>query len=223
MSLRLVVVFILAYIMTVCDLYGDDNQHDFRLGLIAGSIASVDELKERWFFCEKCLNDFQCKFDYVEQCKSVTIPERNNALSLAVTHANTEAVYFLVNQAKTDVNGITGRYHETPLMIAAYYGTKKHQEIASFLISRGANVNAIDLAKMTILQTAIWKNNMDFVKMLLENGADPSLTYNGKKEGAACMTAIRRKRFEFISIIPGCCSLVKDNSELIPNNVYVCQ
>ncbi|ECD8523759.1 ankyrin repeat domain-containing protein, partial [Salmonella enterica] len=28
---------------------------------------------------------------------------------------------------------------------------------------------------------------------------------------------------EFISIIPGCCSLVKDNSELIPNNVYVCQ
>ncbi|EAS9308060.1 ankyrin repeat domain-containing protein, partial [Salmonella enterica] len=26
-----------------------------------------------------------------------------------------------------------------------------------------------------------------------------------------------------ISIIPGCCSLVKDNSELIPNNVYVCQ
>ncbi|EBZ2762736.1 ankyrin repeat domain-containing protein, partial [Salmonella enterica subsp. enterica serovar Agona] len=48
MSLRLVVLFILAYIMTVCDLYGDDNQHDFRLGLIAGSIASVDELKERW-------------------------------------------------------------------------------------------------------------------------------------------------------------------------------
>ncbi|WP_240196760.1 ankyrin repeat domain-containing protein [Salmonella enterica] len=129
------------------------------------------------------MNDFQCKFDYVEQCKSVTIPERNNALSVAVTHANTEAVYFLVNQAKTDVNGITGRYHETPLMIAAYYGTKKHQEIASFLISRGANVNAIDLTKMTILQTAIWKNNMDFVKMLLENGADPSLTYNGKRKG----------------------------------------
>lgn len=51
---------------------------------------------------------------------------------MAVTTANTEAVYFLVNKAKANVNGVTGEYNETPLIIAAYYGTKKHKEIADF-------------------------------------------------------------------------------------------
>lgn len=215
-------VLIFALIVGACDSYEKNEQRDFRLNLLAGSVESITELKERWFFCEKCLSNSQCKSEYVKQCKTITIPDRSAALSQAVVKANVEAVYFLVDVAKTDVNGVTGRYNETPLMIAAYYGTKKHQDIADFLISRGASVNAIDLTKMTVLETAIWKNNLNFARLLIENGANPSLTVDGEKEGAACISAIRRKRFNFISIIPGCCTFARKNPDISSEVLFQC-
>lgn len=215
-------ILLFAFIITACDSYEENEQRDFRLSLISGSDKSINELKDRWFFCERCLSKHQCKSNDVKQCNMVTLPDRDNALSQAVVKANIEAVIFLVNVAKTDVDSVTGRYHETPLMIAAYYGTQKHQDIARFLISKGANVNAIDLTKMTILETAIWKNNLNFSKILIENGADPSLTIDGKKEGAACISAIKRKRFEFIPIIPGCCALSKKSFNISPDIILQC-
>jgi ankyrin repeat protein len=170
---------------------------------------TIQTLKNRWFYCEKCLNDKKCLPGNVQQCQNITLPDRANALNKAVGRANLDAIDFLVNVAKTDVNSVTGIYRETPLIISSYYGSGAHIKIAEFLISRGANVNALDASgNPTALMTAIWKNNIEFVRFLLKNGADPSLTSEGRKEGAACKVAIAYKRSEIIPIIPGCCSLI---------------
>ncbi|HHI2444879.1 TPA: ankyrin repeat domain-containing protein [Enterobacter cloacae] len=146
------------------------NIKKFFLKLRSKLSRSHKKIKEIWFFCERCLSDNECKPDNIKQSKTITIPSRDEALSLAVTTANTEVVYFfLVNKAKANVNGVTGGYNETQLIIAAYYGTKKHKEIAEFLLSHGANINATDLSSnSTALLTAIWKNNIDFAKFLLQ-------------------------------------------------------
>ncbi|WP_448692269.1 ankyrin repeat domain-containing protein [Salmonella enterica] len=110
----------------------------------------IDELKNRWFFCEKCLNSTQCDYNDVKQCETVTLPDRNEALNLAVGRANTEAVYFLVNTTKVDVNSTMGEYNETPLIFSAYYGTEEHRKIADFLISHGSSINAIASPQLTL-------------------------------------------------------------------------
>ncbi|QPN38264.1 ankyrin repeat domain-containing protein [Salmonella enterica] len=136
---------------------------------VASSPLAISELKERWSFCERCLKNNMCKQKEFHQCSSVTIKERNEALSLAVGSANIEAVHFLVEVTQADVNSITGRYNETPLIIAAYYGTAKHREIANYLLSHGADIDAIAKSPIdTALITAIWKNNIKFAKLLLE-------------------------------------------------------
>lgn len=71
-----------------------------------------------------CLNEPSCKYEDVKQCRNITLPSRDEALSKAIGRANIGAVHFLVDIAKTDVNGVTGRYQNTPLIVAAYYGTK---------------------------------------------------------------------------------------------------
>ncbi|WP_437890879.1 ankyrin repeat domain-containing protein [Phytobacter sp. V91] len=132
-------------------------------------------------------------------------------------------MYFLVDVAKTDVNGVTGDYQETPLMIAAYYGTIKHQQIAGFLIRHGANVNATSPVYInSALITAIWKNNVEFARFLLKNGADPSVSGFGRKESYACKYAIRKGRPKIIPYIPDCCSLVEKNSRWIRDVGYYC-
>ena len=192
------------------------SKQSFYLSPVSVSPTTVKELKKRWFFCEKCLNSEGCKPDDVEQCKSVTIPDRDEALNYAIERANVEAVYFLVDVAKANVNGVTGIYEETPLMIAAYYGTIKHQQIADFLIHHGADVNATSPTSIdSALITAIWKNNIKFAIFLLESGADPSVTNAGKKEGYACKYAIKKSQSEVIPYIPGCCSLVERDSRWI--------
>ena len=199
------------------------SKQSFYLSPVSVSPTTVKELKKRWFFCEKCLNSEGCKPDDVEQCKSVTIPDRDEALNYAVERANVEAVYFLVDVAKANINGVAGIYEETPLMIAAYYGTMKHQQIADFLIHHGADINATSSSPMdSALITAIWKNNVDFAIFLLKNGADPSVTAVGKKEGYACRYAMRKKLAEVIPYIPGCCSQVEKDSRWIRDVGYFC-
>lgn len=191
-----------------------DIKRDFYLSRVAASSSEIEGLRNRVLFCEACLKDKRCNLYEEKQCRMVTLPDRNRALNLAMIHPNAEAVYLLVDVAKTDVNGTFGEYHETPLMIAAYYGTEKHKEIAEYVISKGADVNVVSLSTTnTALLTAIWKNNIDFAIFLLKNGANPSLTPTEEKKGYACNYAIHRKRWDFIPIIPACCSLVIHSPE----------
>ncbi|EEO7878347.1 ankyrin repeat domain-containing protein [Salmonella enterica] len=204
-----------------CDAY--ESEKNLSLTSVASSPLAISELKERWSFCERCLKNNMCKQKEFHQCSSVTIKERNEALSLAVGSANIEAVHFLVEVTQADVNSITGRYNETPLIIAAYYGTAKHREIANYLLSHGADIDAIAKSPIdTALITAIWKNNIKFAKLLLEKGANPLLSGVGLKEGYACKYAIQKKQAEIVPFIPNCCSLIEQNSHWITDVGYFC-
>ncbi|EAA6223069.1 ankyrin repeat domain-containing protein [Salmonella enterica subsp. salamae] len=170
-------------------------ERNFSLSSVASFPSLIDELKNRWFFCEKSLNSTQCDYNDVKQCETVTLPDRNEALNLAVGRANTEAVYFLVNTTKADINSTMGEYNETPLIVCAYYGTEEHRKIADFLISHGANINAIASPPTdTALITAIWKYNIEFAKLLLKKRADPSITASGKKMAMYVNTQFKKNR-----------------------------
>lgn len=204
---------------------GCDNpeiKRDFKMSNVASFPYEIDGLKNRWCFCEKCIKYKNCKPYDVNQCNNVTLPDRDEALSLAMSRPNTEAVYFLINVAKTDINSFTKDDNYTPLMTAAYYGSKKHQEIAKYIISLGANVNAINNSRPnnTALLIAIWKNNIDFAKILIENGAILDLSpITGKKERSACEAAIVYDRKEILPFINECPSSFLKGPELIPNPV----
>ncbi|MFO6297340.1 ankyrin repeat domain-containing protein [Rahnella selenatireducens] len=209
------IVVLLAFsvlMLTACD--ESEINRDFYLSHVAAAPYEVEGLRRRILFCDECLKGNVCDLNDETQCRVITLPDRNKALNLAMIRPNTEAVFLLVDVAKTDVNGTSGEYHETPLMIAAYYGTQKHKQIAEYLISKGADVNSVSLSTdNTALLTAIWKNNIDFAIFLLKNGTNPSLTPKGEKIGYACNYAINRNRLNFIPVIPDCCSLVIHNSK----------
>lgn len=204
------------FLVTLSLVACDNHERNFYITPLASSPTTISGLKARWYFCEECMNDIKCQEEDVNQCKKVMIPDKNNALDAAIRSANTEAVYFLVDVAKADVNGILDNYNGTPLMTAAYYGTAQHQKIAEFLISRGANVNATRKSPPidTALLIAIWKNNTEFAVFLLKHGADPSLTSAGKKEGTACIRALVKNNRELISVIPNCCPLIAKENNL---------
>ena len=206
-------------LLSGCDIFFWDKK--FSLEKPANSLEG---LREQGLFCDRCFSGGNCSPKEVKQCNLIIIPARDNKLSLAITEANIERVRFLVNEMNANVNGRTGRINETPLTVAAYYGTKKHQEIAEFLISKGADVN--DTGPLpngrTPLLIAIWKNNVKFAKFLLEKKADPSLSGNGRKQDTACKFALVRGRVEMVSIIPECCALLKKEPGRLPEAVYKC-
>jgi len=68
-------------------------------------------------------------------------------------------------QINQDING------RTLLHYAADYG---QSEVVSYLISRGANVNALDKHGISVLLAAIWENHTNCVKILLSSGASRS-------------------------------------------------
>jgi ankyrin repeat protein len=206
----LIPILIMLVTIAVLAIHGGERYSNYYLSPLASFPRSINGLKRTWFFCESCLKGGKCEAEDVKQCNDVTLQDRVNALDVAVGNANIEAVHFLIDVARTNVNGVTGDSLRTPLMSAAYYGSKKHQEIAEFLLLNGADVNSVRNVSPidTALLVAIWKNNLNFSVFLLKNGANPSLTAEGLKENAACKVAIAYKRSEIISIIPGCCSLI---------------
>ncbi|HDS9458149.1 TPA: ankyrin repeat domain-containing protein [Enterobacter asburiae] len=218
MLLKSIVLFFLIPLLYGCGAFNDIFEKNHSLSTVSSFPEDIDELKNIWFHCEKCLNEPSCKYDDVKQCRNITLPSRDEALSKAIGRANAEAVHFLVDVAKTDVNGATGRYQNTPLIVAAYYGTKAHQDIAEFLLSRGANINkTYPAVGGTPLGVSIWKRNVNFAKFLLENGADPSITINGREEGFACEKAMSKELPELFPLIPGCCSLALHDLNFDPN------
>lgn len=96
-------------------------------------------------------------------------PAGHAALTLAVYHAQTEAVETLLALgANPNMAGPDG----TPLMAAAIKG---HVDIARMLLSNNADPNVTDSRATTALMLASMAQHEEMVRLLLENGADKFL------------------------------------------------
>lgn len=100
--------------------------------------------------------------------------KKGEKLFKAVTSKDLKAVKKLVNKKGADVDYIR-RINDVffiPVVMQAVMDNST--EIATFLISKGADVNVKDGFKMTCLMWAANNGNLELVKLLLDKGADKS-------------------------------------------------
>ncbi len=67
---------------------------------------------------------------------------------------------------------LTDAKGDTLLILAAYH---EHQELVQLLVSRGANLNALNDRGQTPLSCSVFRNNLPITKVLLDAGADSLL------------------------------------------------
>lgn len=90
-----------------------------------------------------------------------------------------------------------GESGNTPLMWAAYYG---HEKIASFLIKKGANVDALSLNGLNFaLLLASFRGHRDIVELLLKRGANVDL--QNKRGDTALSAATYMNRGDVVKLL----------------------
>ena len=95
-----------------------------------------------------------------------------------------------------DINAINERTGFTALMLATVFDHKSRGAIMEFLITNGADLNAVGSSKVnrcTALHVAAQKGHYDAIEMLLKHGADPT-----KLDDKCCSPS--QERFEFIIV-----------------------
>ncbi len=93
----------------------------------------------------------------------------NNKLFIAMENGNFEDTKSLI-ESGADINARSNeQYNETVLMIAAYWN---EIEIVELLLSKGADINAMDESGWTALMYAIVESNTAIIITLLADGAD---------------------------------------------------
>ena len=97
-------------------------------------------------------------------------PDSNGKLRNAARRGTLADVQAAV-QSGADVNLAGGPERYTPLMLSAVNGKA---DIAEFLLSRGAKVDAVDSGNETALHYAAFRGRDEIVKLLLAKGADPN-------------------------------------------------
>lgn len=98
--------------------------------------------------------------------------EKRTALILAANNGHTSVVEFLYSKG-SDINAMD-KDGMTPLM---YTAKRSFNETASFLLKNGAKVNVQNRKrKISALMLASAWGNEELVKMLLDKGADPTLS-----------------------------------------------
>ncbi len=113
-----------------------------------------------------------------------------SALGMAATNGNLKLVQLLISHGANvnycDQEGLT------PLHWAAFRDLEETCEISRFLLDCGARPNATDPDGRTPLMLAVaYKENVDLVKLLLERGADATLT---RRDGKRALDLFRKTK-----------------------------
>jgi hypothetical protein len=108
------------------------------------------------------------------------------SLADAILFKPIEIVQKLLEQDSSQINEID-EYGFTPLIEAIIAG---RQDVGERLIQQGADIHEPDLTNTTPLHWAVENNHMGFVKLLLENKADPN-SYNGANQPVIVKALLR--------------------------------
>ena len=138
--------------------------------------------------------------EWIETCGINSI-DSNAILPLVVKQKlPTEVVALLLDSgAKVDVRD--KKFGNTALYMAAW---KENVEVATLLIEKGANVNAVRWSRTgrntTPLMTAAFRGDKDVAALLIENGADLDAQEN-PYGWTALMKAVQRDRIDVVSLL----------------------
>jgi hypothetical protein len=164
---------------------------------ITGARSNYEEMKRIWEYCKQCLSDKNCTER--STCEQNTTSETlKYTMGQTLARGKLDAVKYLVEVVGFDVNAPLDRYQRTALFYCASYGGPQDFEILRYLVSKGANVNAIAVGRdRTPLLAAIRKGNNATARFLLNNGANPD---------DACWSAHYFNNLDIIPDILGCCA-----------------
>ena len=119
-------------------------------------------------------------------------PEENFAW--AVKTGDIEGVKKFVETQNMSVNMADHANKRTPMHWAADFG---QVEVMTYLLAKGANVNAKDQHGITPLLAAVYENHANAVKFLLDNKADATIKGpDGKKAKDAAESAAVKALFK---------------------------
>jgi hypothetical protein len=160
--------------------------------------SDYEEIKQVWEYCRQCLGDKDCAER--SSCEQNTPEALSYTMTQALARGKLDAVKYLVEVVGLDVDTPLDEYQQTALFDSASYGGPQDYEIARYLISKNANVNAVDITNTrTPLLKAIRKKNNATARLLLSHGANISKPMN------ACRLAYFWDNLYIMPDIPGCC------------------
>ncbi|KJW07210.1 ankyrin repeat family protein [Orientia tsutsugamushi str. UT144] len=98
----------------------------------------------------------------------------NTALHEAAKSGDIQTVKLILHEKENDRDYINS--HDRTNTTALHYAIRAgYLEIASLLLTHGANPNAQDIYGRTPFHSAFREGNLQFIKLLLKNGANPNL------------------------------------------------
>jgi hypothetical protein len=176
---------------------------------IASFNAEYNSVKRFWEHCEQCLAREDCDPRDRKRCEANTIEEIKYTMGTALAQGKIDTVRYLVEVVGLDIDAPLDIYQSTALYKCSYYGSPQHNAICRYLVSKGANVNAIATPNSrTPLLRSIRKHNYINAVFLLEQGADPGIRTAGGMD--ACEFAFRMTDWPILPHLPGCCQRFRD-------------
>jgi hypothetical protein len=177
---------------------------------ITAARGDYDKVKHVWEYCKKCLTEEDCPER--ASCEENTPENINYAMDRALAGGRLDTVRYFVEEIGFDVDTPLDKYQSTALHRCATFRALKGLQghaICRYLVSKGANVNAIALpnARTPLLRSIQKHNNVNAI-FLLSNGADPSIRSSSGSD--ACDFAFNYENSGIMPYLEGCCERYSD-------------
>ena len=127
---------------------------------------------------------------------NTTSIQKMTALNYAINANKLDAIKLFIENG-IDPDTVIDKYETTLLMWAARNG---HNDLVEALIEAGADINTTSIQKMTALNYAINANNLDAIKLFIENGIDPDMVID-KYETTLLMWAAKNGHNELVEVL----------------------